>query len=286
MVVISASDNENVAGICVHSKNIYFDFEYKTNGTPQSYKEDFLIYFYSEESIACKPKSDDIYSDAKVGDIISTAKDSDYQNILFTTTPQNPGAVTIKQAGEWYVEKICDPCCKEFKQKTFNQTQQTVVLGSGGSWPMPRSVRDGTSLEQNIDDSIYSAAYQRILSAHPIIFKKIMDMIRSQANQFNQNGYLNGRNAKENLSNALSQKSREIEANIINSLGCAGTSEVCPSCDGLPCIQYDPTYKTENDVILELNYKTQVVTNYGTQVDSIKLVDLNFNKNSSWVNNI
>lgn len=298
MVVISASDNENVQGVCVHSKNIYFDFEYKSIYDPglnyTNWRDDLLISFYAIESIACKPKSDDFYLNAKANDVRSTAKNNNYKNVVFTTKSQNAGPVTIRQSAEWYVERICDTCCKEYKQKDLSLINQTIIDGRGGGGngpssqnPLPLEYSNGYNLQTYLSNAPYmSFGYQRIVQSHPILFRKIMNMIKEQSDQFNRSGYLSGRNSKENLSNSLTEKSKEIDNDLINSLGCAGAAVTCLACDNHPPTQYDPTYKTENDVILELNYGNTIVTNYGPQADLIKLVDLKFNKNSSWVDNI
>jgi hypothetical protein len=298
MVEISTSNNENVQGVCVHSMNVYFDFEYKSTHTVTTgplgrseSKDNFTIYFYSTEKIACKPKSDDFYSNGKVGDIRSTAKNKDFKNISFSTKSQPAGPVTIRQTGEWLVERICDTCCKEFKEKQFAETQQTMTdgeaFGGTGQFPMPPEYSNGTNLQKYLNRLPYgSPGYQRVIEQHPIIFRKIMNMIKDQSNQFNKFGYLNSGNAAGNLLKALTKQSEDIDSSIINQLGCAGSVATCEPCNNHPPTQYDPTYKNENDIILELNYKNTIVTRYGPQLDSLKLVDLNFSKNDSWVNNI
>jgi len=302
MVYISTSNIENVQGVCVHSKNIHFDFEYtstySTRGlVPQNYyyewKDDLSISFYSIESIACKPKSDNFYSNANLGDIRSTAKNKNYKNVTFTTKKQDPGSVTIRQSGEWYAEKICDTCCKEFKQTDLNITHEFIGDGGGSGGtaspdlPNPYyshpEYSTGGNLQKYLTRShLYSPAHQRILAQHPIIFSKIFGMIKKQADRFNRSGYL----PDKKLETELGESSKSIDNDILNSLNCAGSYQTCLSCDNVSTTQRDPTYKNEDDVILESNYGNTILTSYGPKENLIKLVDLNFSRNSIWVDNI
>lgn len=301
MVHISTSNIENVQGVCVHSKNIYFDFEYRSTYSTTSlgggsinykWRDDLLIYFYSIESIACKPKSDNFYSNANLGDIRSTAKNKNYKNVTFTTIKQDPGPVTIRQHGEWYAEKICDTCCKEFKQTDLNTTRELIGNGAGfgtqASPNLPNPYKShpeystGGNLQNYLTRSVEDPAHQRILAQHPIIFRKIFDMIKKQADKFNRSGY----SPDKNLETELEESSKSIDNDILNSLNCAGSYQTCLSCDNVSTTERDPTYKNEDDVILESNYGNTILTSYGTKENLIKLVDLNFSRNSIWVDNI
>jgi hypothetical protein len=308
--MIINSNSEGANGVCTVAKKLSLQFKYTISPTPSTDKSaaktNAELEIITQTYIKCSPKSDDFLRNGSPGDVRSSEEESGHKTEV-TQEPQsfdkdNTGKISneieIKLSNLWYVEKICNTCCKELQSKRLEKKIKLTSMSVANSLK-PRRVFDSVvdDLKKKLQDGqnngpitepdgyVYDVTLFTGNSDVQLLIQHISDLLYEVTKQVNDSGYLTGPQAITNLESNLTEKTKKVDEELKELLNCSDgeIANVCKPCDNLGWVQdSDPTYPP-NDLDIKNKYPGYDLVTENYQENIFNSIPGEKEKLSGWV---